>query len=143
MFEMDYLELKSWYDGHVFPECGVIYSPYSVMRALENHKCRSYWAKTSTAEPLMKYINMDFDGLLEIITRLISGESIEADVDTFENDFESFKSRDDVLTLLIHLGYLTFDETEKTVRIPNEEIRQEFQDSIHEASHEATFRRLE
>ncbi|MBQ8094761.1 MAG: hypothetical protein IJ242_14495 [Clostridia bacterium] len=91
----------------------------------------------------MKYINMDFDGLLEIITRLISGESIEADVDTFENDFESFKSRDDVLTLLIHLGYLTFDETEKTVRIPNEEIRQEFQDSIHEASHEATFRRLE
>ena len=74
----------------------------------------------------MTYINMDFDGLQETITRLISGEDIEINVDTFENDFETFKSRDDVLTLLTHLGYLTYDEDEKTVRIPNEEIRIEF-----------------
>ena len=125
-YQMDFLELKSWYDGYGFPECGSVYNPDSVMRALQNRKCRSYWQKTSASESLMTYINMDFDGLQETITRLISGEDIEINVDTFENDFETFKSRDDVLTLLTHLGYLTYDEDEKTVRIPNEEIRIEF-----------------
>lgn len=31
-----------------------------------------------------------------------------------------------VLTLLIHLGYLAYDEEKQTVGIPNVEIRQEF-----------------
>lgn len=125
-YQMDFPEVKSWYDGYDFPGCEPIYNPYSVMRALQNRKCRSYWQKTSASESLMTYINMDFDGLQEIITRLISGEEIEVNVDTFENDFETFRSRDDVLTLLTHLGYLTYDEDEKTVRIPNEEIKIEF-----------------
>ena len=125
-YQMDFQEFKSWYDGYEFPDCGSIYNPYSVMRALQDRKCRSYWQKTSASESLMTYINMDFDGLQEIITRLISGEEIEVNVDTFENDFETFRSRDDVLTLLTHLGYLTYEEDEKTVRIPNEEIRIEF-----------------
>ena len=129
-YQVDFLEFKSWYDGYDFPECGPIYNPYSVMRALQNRKCRSYWQKTSASESLMTYINMDFDGLQETITRLISGEEIEVNVDTFENDFETFKSRDDVLTLLTHLGYLTYDEDEKVVRIPNEEIKIEFRQII-------------
>lgn len=125
-YQMDFSEFKTWYDGYDFPECDPIYNPYSVMRALQNRKCRSYWPKTSASESLMSYINMDFDGLQETITRLISGEEIEVSVEPFANDFESFRSRNDALTLLTHLGYLTYDENEKTVRIPNEEIRIEF-----------------
>lgn len=74
----------------------------------------------------MTYINMDFDGMREIISRLILGEDVEVDTDSFENDFETFHSSDDVLTLLIHLGYLTWNEEEGTVHIPNEEVRIEF-----------------
>ena len=124
--QMDFNDFKEWYDGYDFPECGAIYNPYSVMSAIRNRKCRSYWQKTSASESLMSYINMDFDGLQEIIARLITGEEAEVNVDTFENDFETFKSKDDVLTLLIHLGYLAYNEDEKSVRIPNEEVRIEF-----------------
>ena len=74
----------------------------------------------------MSYINMDFEGMQEIISRLISREKFDVDSESFENDFETFKSRDDVLTLLIHLGYLTWDRKEETARIPNEEVRDEF-----------------
>lgn len=119
-------QFKAWYDGYEFAGYGSIYNPYSVMRAVRASKCRSYWQKTSAAESLFTYINMDFDGLKEATARLIAGEAIEVDVDGFENDFESFNSKDDVLTLLIHLGYLTYHEDDKTVHIPNEEIRSEF-----------------
>ena len=126
IYKLDFEEIRSWYDGYYLPECGAIYNPYSVMRAVQNKKCRSYWQKTSAAESLILYINMDFDGLQEVAARLIAGEAIEVDVNTFENDFQTFRSKDDVLTLLIHLGYLTYNEDEKQVRIPNEEVRLEF-----------------
>ena len=125
-YHMDFNVFKAWYDGYDFPECGLIYNPYSVMRAIREKKCRSYWKKTSAAESLFTYINMDFDGLQEVVARLIAGEKIEVEADDFENDFETFKNKDDVLTLLIHLGYLTYSEEEKTVRIPNEEVSSEF-----------------
>lgn len=125
-YEMSFEEAKKWYDGYDFSEIGAVYNPYSVMCAVKFREFQSYWRKTSAAESLMTYINMDFDGMQEIILRLISGEEIEVDTDNFENDFETFRSREDVLTLLIHLGYLTWDRKEKTARIPNEEIKAEF-----------------
>lgn len=124
---MSFEDAKSWYDGYDFPDVGAIYNPYSVTLAMLKKKFGSYWQKTSAAESLMIYINMDFEGLQETISRLISGEEIEVNTDFFENDFETFKSRDDVLTLLIHLGYLAWHEEDGTVRIPNEEVRIEFQ----------------
>ena len=125
-YGMNFEDARKWYDGYDFSDIGPVYNPYSVMLAMRKKKFGSYWQKTSAAESLMTYINMDFEGLQEIVSRLISGEEIEVDTDDFENDFETFKSRDDVLTLLIHLGYLTWNEEDGTVRIPNEEVRGEF-----------------
>ena len=126
-YGMKFEDVRQWYDGYDFPGHGTIYNPYSVMCAMQAQKCRSYWQKTSAAESLMTYINMDFDGLQETIARLIAGEEIEVRTNRFENDFETFKGKDDVLTLLIHLGYLTWNEEEGTAHIPNEEVRIEFE----------------
>lgn len=127
---LDYQEVKEWYDGYDFPNIGAIYNPYSVMKALEKRKCQSYWKQTTAAESLKSYINMNFDGLQETIARLISGEEIPVDVGNFQNDFETFDKADDVLTLLIHLGYLTYHSENATVHIPNNEVREEFQQLI-------------
>ena len=127
-------ELKAWYDGYSFPNGNPIYNPYSVTQAIENGRLESYWRKTSAAENLFMYINMDFKGLQEDVARLISGESLPVDVNNFNNDVETFNSKDDVLTLLIHLGYLSYDYDNKTVTIPNKEIRNEFESLIKNES---------
>ncbi|HBA51236.1 MAG TPA: AAA family ATPase [Lachnospiraceae bacterium] len=126
IYGMRFEDARKWYDGYDFPDVKAIYNPYSVMMAMRKRKFDSYWQKTSAAESLMTYINMDFEGLQETISLLISGEEVAVDTGSFENDFETFKSRDDVLTLLIHLGYLTWNEEERTAHIPNEEVRIEF-----------------
>lgn len=128
-YHMNFDEAKDWYDGYSFDQVHSVYNPYSVMSALQSGKFRSYWKKTSAAEALLAYIDMDEEGLQDDIARLISGEKIDVDTDGFENDLESFHSKDDVLTLLIHLGYLTYTEEEHgtgTVQIPNKEVRLEF-----------------
>lgn len=122
----DFESVKAWYDGYDIPGAGSVYNPYSVMKALLSGRCQSYWRKTSAAEALKNYINMDFEGLQETVARLIAGDRIPVNTDSFQNDFESFESADDVLTLLVHLGYLTYHGMEKTVQIPNEEVRIEF-----------------
>ena len=129
-YRMDFEDVRQWYDGYDFPGYGSVYNPYSVMCAMQAQECCSYWQKTTAAESLMTYINMDFEGLQEIIARLIAGEEIEVRTSRFANDFETFKSRDDVLTLLIHLGYLTWNKEDGTAHIPNEEIRMEFEEIL-------------
>lgn len=119
-------ELKEWYDGYSFDGVNPIYNPYSVMQAIEMGRLESYWRKTTAAETLFTYINMDFKGLQEDIARLISGEQLHVDINNFNNDVETFNSKDDVLTLLIHLGYLAYDNDTQMVRIPNKEVRIEF-----------------
>ena len=141
---------KYWYDGYTVGSLGSVYNPYSVMSAAKakDHRYKSYWKKTSAAETLMTYIDMDFEGLQDDIARLMSGETIEIDTEMFQNDVETFAGKDDVLTLLVHLGYLTFEMESETygsdeenltglARIPNEEIRREFEKILRRAKHKA------
>ena len=138
-FEM----MKRWYDGYRFDDIGSVYNPNSVMKAAGRGRFASYWAETSAAEGLMDYISKDYNGLTKTIAELIGGVEVKVNTTGFANDLTTFKGKDDVMTLLIHLGYLAFDAVRGTVRIPNEEIRLEFQRSIHEVRHEATLKRLE
>ena len=141
----DFEKMKLWYDGYTFGEKHSIYNPYSVMHAVSG-KYKSYWKKTSAAETLMTYIDMDQDGLQDTIARLIAGESVIVDTDSFQNDVETFTCKDDVLTLLAHLGYLTYEEEPDSydddsevglVRIPNEEVRSEFDKILRKAEHKS------
>ena len=132
-YSMGFAKAKQWYDGYNAGEVGSIYNPYSVMMAMTRKKYGSYWKKTSAAEALTTYINMNYEGLQEDIVRLIAGETLEINTDDFENDFETFISKDDVLTLMIHLGYLAYDEETGSIRIPNEEVRGEFTSLIRKA----------
>ena len=76
------------------------------------------------------YIDINFDGLKEAITIMLGNGRCKIDPSTFQNDMTTFKTKDDVLTLLIHLGYLTFDKKREVVLIPNQEITQEFMRAI-------------
>ena len=144
--DKDFDKMKLWYDGYTVGEKHSIYNPYSVMQAAGSGKYKSYWKKTSAAETLMTYIDMDQDDLQDTIARLIAGESVIVDTDSFQNDVETFTCKDDVLTLLAHLGYLTYEEEPDSydddtvvglVRIPNEEVRSEFDKILRKAKHKS------
>jgi hypothetical protein len=68
---------------------------------------------------------MDFDGLKTAIIKMISGAVVDVNTKSFQNDTENFKNKDDVITYLIHLGYLGYNQLGRTAFVPNEEIRQE------------------
>ena len=125
-YQVDFDTMKSWYDGYVFPEAGHIYNPKSVVDSIRRKCFASYWTQTETYEALKIYIDLNYDGLKDAIVQMLAGEKITIDYETFQNDMTTFQSRDDVLTLLVHLGYLAYDSVGQQVSIPNSEIRAEF-----------------
>ena len=129
---VDFKRMEEWYDGYYFKGVGSVYNPNSVIQAIDNDDFDTYWTETSAAEGLIDYISRDYKGLSRTIAELIGGVEVSVNTTGFANDLTTFKSRDDVLTLLIHLGYLAYDSEKKTVHIPNEEIRLEFSKSIRQ-----------
>lgn len=122
-YEMDFERTRQWYDGYSFPKSQHIYCPNSVTNAMFDGEFGSYWSNTIAFDDLQSYICLDFDGLQRAAVQLLAGERCKVDISSFQNDMTSFKKRDDVLTVLIHLGYLAYDSVHKEVYIPNEEVR--------------------
>ena len=126
-------QMQQWYDGYSFKDVPHIYNPNSVVNAATYKKYISYRTKTETFESLQEYIDMNMEGLRDDIVKLIAGEAVIIDVSTFSNDMVTFHSKDDVLTLLIHLGYLAIKGSTNLgviVHIPNEEIKLEFKTCV-------------
>ncbi len=129
-YGMDMGEVKSWYDGYSFGKDLSVYSPRSVVSCMRFRKIGNYWNQTETFEALKVYIDMNFDGLKDDILSMIAGENILVRTESFVNDMMTFRTKDDVLTLLIHLGYLGYDYENKCVFIPNNEVRGEYVNAV-------------
>ena len=132
-YDVAFNQMQQWYDGYSFKDVPHIYNPNSVVNAATYKKYISYRTKTETFESLQEYIDMNMEGLRDDIVKLIAGEDVIADVSTFSNDMVTFHSKDDVLTLLIHLGYLAIKGSTNLgviVHIPNEEIKLEFKTCV-------------
>lgn len=128
-YHVDFVRTKRWYDGYILNERH-IYNPQAVTELMECGDFQSYWTGTETYEALKVYIDLNFDGLKEAVVTMLGNGRCRINSRKFQNDMTTFSSRDDVFTLLVHLGYLTYDQNTQEVLIPNQEIAQEFLNAV-------------
>ncbi len=130
-FERKFENVKRWYDGYKLGDYH-IYNPRAVVNVMQWGEFQSYWTQTGTYESILPLINKNFDGLKTDILTMLSGDEVKVKTNTFQNDMITFRNKHDVLTLLIHLGYLAYNQKNQTAYIPNEEIRGEFMDAVED-----------
>ena len=123
-YHQEFEKVKRWYDGYLLRDYQV-YNPRAVVSVMLNSEYKSYWSETASYEAIVPLINMNYDGLKTAIIEMISGTAVKVNTATFKNDTVNIQSKDDVLTYMIHLGYLGYDQVKKMAFVPNEEIRQE------------------
>ena len=140
-YDMNYAEIQKWYDGYLIGSHH-IYNPKSVADVLMWKEFQSYWTGTETYEALKVYIDMNYDGLKESIIAMLGNSPCPVNTRKFQNDMTTFSTKDDILTLLIHLGYLTYDKKNSTASIPNLEIVQEFLNVVDEPGWEGVIQSL-
>lgn len=128
-FEMDFDTIKAWYNGYLID--GVhMYNPNSVSMAIDRKRVDSYWKNTSSFSSINTFITMNYAGLKDDIMTMLAGGRVRVNTNTFKNDFSTIASKDDVLTALIHLGYLGFDAEYKKVFVPNYEVATAFEAAL-------------
>lgn len=125
-------ELKAWYDGYQIGSEPSIYNPYSVMHAVMRGECETYWTSTSAYDNVVTYIMMNYGGLKDDVIKMLAGGRCRVNTTKFQNDLSVINSKDDVLTVLIHLGYLSYDRSRNECYIPNKEVRMEMTNAVED-----------
>ena len=142
-FGADEQLMREWYDGYSLPGVGEVYCPSSVMEAAKNDDYSSHWTVTAAMEAMTNYIYADLDGLADAMNKLLDGENVPIDPTAFQNRLDQVDTRDKVLTVLVHLGYLAYDDYTGTVRIPNLEVRLQMLNAFKESPNKEFFQRIE
>lgn len=141
-YHRNFEEMKAWYDGYSFLRVKSVYNPKAVVEATLSGVYDSYWTKTETYEALKTYVEMNYDGLKDMVIEMLAGSRKRINTGRFSNDMTTFESADDVLTLLVHLGYLAYDFEQEEVYIPNREISKEFCNAVEGAGWTEVIRSL-
>ena len=128
-YDISFEECRRWYDG--YHQHGYeIYNPESVVKSVRKKIFGSYWGQTSSYEVISDRIRQNFEGTKDAVIRMLSGENVDVNVTSYLNTMTAFHSKNDLLTYLIHVGYLAYDLETRTCRIPNKEVRQEWHNAI-------------
>lgn len=129
-YDRNFGEIEKWYDGYIIGKEKSMFNPNSVIMSLSQEECRSFWASTGAYDKVATYIDMNFEGLKDDIIYMLAGGRCEVRVTKFSNDMHDVRSKDDVLTVLIHLGYLAYDPSEEECYIPNLEVKMEMENAV-------------
>ena len=131
-YSMDFDELVKWYDGYQIGNEMSIFNPNSVIQALDNGYCSSFWASTGAYDAVAHYIQTNYEGLKDDIIQMLAGGRCKVNPTKFQNDMAVIRGKDDVLTVLIHLGYLSFSWQKSECYIPNKEVAGEMVNAVED-----------
>ena len=131
-YKMKFKECEEWYDGYKIGKISV-YNPNSLVEAMMRRECSNYWQATGSYEVVSDYIKLDYDGTKSAVLDMLSDREVPVKVVDFKNRLDEIKTKDNVLTYLIHLGYLNYDKKTKMCRIPNQEIKEEWMSALQDA----------
>ncbi len=126
-YQVDFQKVKEWYNGYSLNGTA-IYNPLSVVEAVANNDFDQHWTETGTYGDIRELINMNMDGVLDSILFMLSGEKIPLNTHGCKNDMHTFANKDQVITTLVHLGYIAYDSQTQEAYIPNKEVQKVFED---------------
>ncbi len=127
--KIDYEKVALWYNGYTTNNGFKVYNPKSVVSAMNNSNCRSYWTPTGGFDEVLHYLKYDIDGVRNDIVKLISGEEVEVDIDEeYRAGQGDPRNRTEVYSAMIILGFLSYDEG--YIRVPNMELMKEYNKAV-------------
>lgn len=126
-------EIRSWYNGYINDKGTNIYNPRSVVKALLNKRCRSYWTNTGAMDEVTQYLKYNTLEIRDDIIEMVSGEEIDIYIDEeFRAGQDEPKTKEEIYSAMIILGFLSYNDG--YLKIPNKELMKEFQKALKDES---------
>ncbi len=126
-------ELEDWYNGYSTANNIKLYNPRSVICALENNYCESYWTNTGSMNGVLEYLKYNILDVRDDVIKMVSGEEIEINIDEeFRAGQFHPKTREEIYSAMIVLGFLSYYDG--YIKIPNKELLKEFEKALRDSS---------
>ena len=125
-------EVKAMYDGYHFGK-EEIYNPWSILNYADTGELAPYWVNTSSNKMIRKAMEGRDQAFARGYEELIEKGKLETLV-RMETSFFEVSSTESLWGLFVNAGYLTIEKVisardgRYVLRIPNEEVQQEFRD---------------
>lgn len=130
--EVSFEELRSWYDGYKSCSGTDIFNPRSVVYALTDGVCQSYWTNTGPMDEIIYYINSDTGLVKDDIVRMVSGIPLEIKLKGYAAEQKELSTRNQILSAMTIYGFLSYYD--ETLVIPNKELRIKFDEALEDES---------
>ena len=135
-YNMPFEDLERWYDGYSIGDEPSMFNPSSVMQAISAGRCESYWSRTGSFNTVSHYLRLNYKGVREDISSMISGSACKVEDARFSRDISDIRTKNDVLSVLIHLGYLAYDRDTQTCHVPNYEVSEELRYAVEDCGYD-------
>ena len=131
--EMKFKELESWYNGYLTAKGIKVYNPRSVVKALQNNYCESYWTNTGAMDEVGEYLKYNVSEIRDDVIEMVSGKEIDV---TIKEEFRAGqgkpKAKKEIYSAMIVLGFLSYYDG--YLKIPNKELMEEFEKALEDKS---------
>lgn len=131
--EIKFEDLESWYNGYLTAKGIKIYNPRSVVKALQNNYCESYWTNTGAMDEVAKYLKYNILEIRDDVIEMVAGEEIDIFIDEeFRAGQDEPRTKEEIYSAMIVLGFLSYYDG--YLKIPNKELMKEFEKALRDKS---------
>ena len=130
--QVNFSKLKEWYNGYKTCSGLEIFNPRSVVYALSDGTCQSYWTNTGPMDEILYYINNDVDSIKNDIVQMTSGIPLEIKLKGYSAEQKELNTRNQILSAMTIYGFLSYHD--ETLVIPNKELRIKFDEALEDKS---------
>ncbi|QAA32219.1 AAA family ATPase [Clostridium manihotivorum] len=127
--ELSFEELESWYNGYLTALGIKVYNPRSVVKALQNNHCESYWTNTGAMDEVAEYLKYNTLDIRDDVIEMVSGQEIDIIIDEeFRAGQGAPRNKEEIYSAMIVLGFLSYYDG--YLKIPNKELMKEFEKAL-------------
>ncbi|WP_251206048.1 AAA family ATPase [Acetatifactor aquisgranensis] len=124
-------EISDWYNGYQAGGGTRLYNPRSVVCALEDSMCQSYWTRTGKMDEVLFFLKYNIGEVRDDVIRLVNDIPVRIDIKKeYYAGQKSPANRKDIYSAMIIYGLLSYHDGE--LRIPNKELMLEFEEALED-----------
>jgi len=124
-------EIRDWYNGYQTKDGSRIYNPRSVICALEDAVCQSYWTRTGKMDEVLFFLKYNIAEVRDDVVKMVNNMAVKIDI---EKEYSAGQgnpvNRKDIYAAMVIYGLLSYNDGE--LRIPNKELMIEFENALED-----------
>lgn len=124
-------EIAEWYNGYVADDGGRIYNPRSVVLALINGKCQSYWTRTGKMDEVLFFLKYNIGEVRDDVVKMVNHLPVRMEI---KKEYAAGQgkpgNRKEIYAAMIIYGLLSYCNGE--LSIPNKELMMEFENALED-----------